>query len=142
MGKIFFGDDMRFVGVGDIGSLTVDDNLEDCMTDFRIPLSGSEELTFECEVDPILFSQLAGGVDVSSYGDAAGYTLTGKMPKCVQVRRHKKKRINKKWAKRYGYKRVYKDVQMTDVHFDPSYTIADDGEINFVETSFTGTLWV
>lgn len=30
-----------------------------------------------------------------------------KIPKVVQVRKHKKWRINKKWAKRYGYKTVY-----------------------------------
>lgn len=29
------------------------------------------------------------------------------IPKQVQVRKHKKRRINKKWAKRYGYKIEY-----------------------------------
>lgn len=28
----------------------------------------------------------------------------------IQIRRHHKKRINKKWAKRYGYRTVYKSV--------------------------------
>ena len=28
-------------------------------------------------------------------------------PKVVQVRKHKKKRINKKWLKRYGYKIIH-----------------------------------
>lgn len=31
------------------------------------------------------------------------------MPVYVQRRKHKKKRINKKWAKRYGYKTVNKE---------------------------------
>ena len=29
------------------------------------------------------------------------------VPKFVQVRTHRKKRINKKWLKRYGYKTIY-----------------------------------
>lgn len=31
--------------------------------------------------------------------------------KIVQVRKHKKRRINKKWVKRYGYKRVVVDAK-------------------------------
>lgn len=34
--------------------------------------------------------------------------LLGENPYLVQVRTHKKKRINKKWAKRYGYITKYK----------------------------------
>ena len=30
------------------------------------------------------------------------------VPKLVQVRKHKKWRINKKWAKRYGYQRNFR----------------------------------
>ena len=29
------------------------------------------------------------------------------IPKMVQTRRHKKRRVDKKWAKRYGYKTIY-----------------------------------
>ena len=29
------------------------------------------------------------------------------IPKMVQARRHKKRRVDKKWAKRYGYKTIY-----------------------------------
>lgn len=35
-------------------------------------------------------------------------TLLGENPYLTQVRTHKKKRINKKWAKRYGYATKYK----------------------------------
>lgn len=35
-------------------------------------------------------------------------TLLGENPYLTQVRTHKKKRINKKWAKRYGYVTKYK----------------------------------
>lgn len=42
------------------------------------------------------------------------------IPKTVQARTHKKKRINKKWAKRYGYKTVYeiKRAKVMDVTID------------------------
>lgn len=56
--------------------------------DFRIP----NNLTFTFEnklIDKKVFLKLAGEVN---------------SPIVIQVRKHKKKRINKKWAKRYGYK--------------------------------------
>ena len=47
------------------------------------------------------------GVDTSSMPDAYDIQYV----KIVQVRKHKKRRINKKWAKRYGYKRVVVDTK-------------------------------
>ena len=43
-----------------------------------------------------------------SYGDIFGYQIipVSYMSDTVQVRTHKKKRINKKWRKRYGFKEV------------------------------------
>ena len=55
---------------------------------FRIP----NNLTFTFEnrlIDKKAFLKLTGAVN---------------FPTVVQARKHKKKRINKKWAKRYGYK--------------------------------------
>ena len=42
------------------------------------------------------------------------------VPKLVQARTHKKKRINKKWAKRYGMKLVYekKMAKVADITID------------------------
>lgn len=37
------------------------------------------------------------------YSYMGGYKITVAKPEKRQVRTHKKKRINKKWAKRYGY---------------------------------------
>ena len=44
----------------------------------------------------------------NSYYDIFGYDLIGvsHMADIVQARTHKKKRINKKWRKRYGLKEV------------------------------------
>lgn len=42
------------------------------------------------------------------------------IPKTVQVRTHKKRRINKKFAKKYGYKTIYetKKAKVMDVTID------------------------
>lgn len=40
------------------------------------------------------------GVDLSKSQDQISFLLT----KPIQRRKHKKKRINKKWLKKYGYK--------------------------------------
>ena len=42
------------------------------------------------------------------------------IPKLVQARTHKKRRINKKWAKRYGTKVVYqkKIAKVADITLD------------------------
>ena len=42
------------------------------------------------------------------------------IPKMIQARTHKKRRINKKWAKRYGYKTVYetRKAKVMDVTID------------------------
>ena len=37
--------------------------------------------------------------------------ITNAITKTVQAKTHKKKRINKKWAKRYGYKCVTKTIK-------------------------------
>ena len=42
------------------------------------------------------------GLDLAKQPDAYDIQYT----KIVQVRRHKRKRINKKWIKRYGYKKI------------------------------------
>jgi hypothetical protein len=81
------------------------------------PISASEEVTFECDVDPKLFSNMTGA-DISSFSDATGFSLEFRSPYDVQVRRHKKKRINKKWAKRYGYKTKFRSVRMTACSFN------------------------
>lgn len=91
------------------------------VTSINCPLSASEELSFECEVNAQAFSKLMG-VDLAQRGDLTGFTVECKMPYQVQIRRHRKKRINKKWAKRYGYKTMFKTVKMTDVQFGQNET--------------------
>lgn len=83
------------------------------ITNFHNPLSASEEMRWECEIDPRLFAKMSG-VDLSRFSDVTSCTLELCSPYDVQIRRHKKKRINKKWAKRYGYKTMFRSVKMVD----------------------------
>jgi hypothetical protein len=105
------------------------ESLPDYVTSIYSPLSTSEEMSFECEVNPQLFERLTG-VDLSQHRDLTSFTIACVGAYQVQVRRHKKKRINKKWAKRYGYKTKFKTVIMTDAQFK-------QGENDF-EFEFTG----
>lgn len=47
--------------------------------------------------------------------------------KIVQARKHKKRRINKKWAKRYGYKTILVDAKGWKMH------IGTDGNVEFIK---------
>ena len=49
-------------------------------------------------------------------------------PKIVQARKHRKKRINKKWLKKYGYKQVKVCSKGWKIR-----TYADDGTWEFVK---------
>ena len=60
----------------------------------------SLSLTVKC--DNNILSKLGGKLTDK-------YNIT--LPVFVQKRKHKKKRINKKWAKRYGYKCVTKTIK-------------------------------
>ena len=87
------------------------------ITNIDCPLSASEEVSLQCDVNPKLYEKLIG-VDLGSCHDLTSFTIECKMPCQVQIRRHKKKRINKKWAKRYGYKTIFKTVRITDAKFE------------------------
>lgn len=66
--------------------------------------------------------------------------ITNMITKDVQARKHKKKRINKKWLKRYGYKAVpddtkkymiYEDIFMTKRCFERLKKQIDSGNNSF-----------
>ena len=81
-----------------------------------IPLLGTAEFHFDVEIDAAQVAKRIG-VDLSPY---QSFTVEYDAPVPVQIRKHKKKRINKKWAKRYGYTMVIKPHKLTDVTFKPS----------------------
>lgn len=78
--------------------LIIEDNYQS-FADYQI----TKSIETTCEVQHFI------GVDLSSQEDVTSITLTGKVY-CgqVQARTHKKKRINKKWLKKYGLKDLYK----------------------------------
>lgn len=51
---------------------------------------------------------------MQTYGTYMGYNLRGTngITKSIPRRTHRKRRINKKWLKRYGYKRVPDDSRV------------------------------
>lgn len=81
-----------------------------------VPLSYEAEMNYEVTINESLFKKLT----MFENPEATSYTLRCRCPYMVPKRRHKKKRINKKWAKRYGYITKFKDVKLEDVHFDNS----------------------
>lgn len=68
-------------------------------------------ITCDCNIDAGAFAKVFG-LDLSPMRD---FTVECSNPYSVQIRRHKKKRINKKWANRYGYKIMFKKVVLTDI---------------------------
>ena len=63
------------------------------------------------------------GIDMAKIPDA--YTI--QFVKFVQARKHKKRRINKKWLKRYGYKQIIVESKGWKVKTDT------DGNVEFVK---------
>lgn len=83
--------------------------------EFVIPKE--QELTFECTaINKDLLEKLC----LPNKTLPMSMTFEGKLIDKVQRRRHKKKRINKKWAKRYGYINVYKKINIKDVSVIPN----------------------
>lgn len=85
----------------------------------RCPMSVEAKASFECDVDAKILKKLTG-IDLAHGSDFTGYTILFQQPVQVQVRRHKKKRINKKWAKRYGYKTVFKSIELKEAYVEPN----------------------
>lgn len=116
MNKVYI-DGKEFITANALEKISFgDENCPDYIRSVYSPLSASAEMSLECEVNPRLFEKLTG-VDLSGHRDLTGFTVECIAPYRVQARRHKKKRINKKWAKRYGYVTKFKKIRMTDAQF-------------------------
>lgn len=86
------------------------EKIPDCVRSITPKLSASAEFTMEAEIDGDMLAKLLG------FPMAAGknFTVEYSEPILVQARRHHKKRIDKKWRKRYGYKTIFRKKQLTD----------------------------
>ena len=80
------------------------------------PLSAEAEFTMDAEINAPLFSKLTS-VDLTQLSNPNSFTVQYSAPYQEQIRRHKKKRINKKWAKRYGYRTKFKKIRISEVSF-------------------------
>lgn len=92
-------------------------------------LSADAEMSFECELGP--GSAKLFGLDLSNGSDIAATSVIFKSSYQVQIRRHKKKRINKKWNKKFGprYIMKFKACQLESVQFNqvgPELTIVGE----------------
>lgn len=85
------------------------DEVPPYVTDIYQPPSDSAEVEFECRIDGDTLARLTGATTEGMLFD-----ISYGSPRQVQVRRHKKKRVNKKWAKRYGYKTVIVEHMLTN----------------------------
>ena len=97
-------------------NLTLDmNNIPEYLPRFiNIPMSVDTEISAEMDLNIPLFEKMFG-VDLSHGRDVGSMSLVGTMPYEEQVRKHKKRRINKKWAKRYGYVTKFRKVTIEDV---------------------------
>ena len=88
-------------------------------------LPKSSEMTMEFKTDtPIDFNKFLC-IDFTQFPDAYDIQYS----KVVPVRKHKKKRINKKWLKRYGYKSVVVESKgwKINCHIDGTVEFVKDG---------------
>lgn len=76
--------------------------LKEITTDIRRTMSAGVECNLEANIDAKLLNRVLG-VDLTN-GKDGNVTVILKHPYLEQIRRHKKRRINKKWAERYGYR--------------------------------------
>lgn len=68
---------------------------------FDLNREDSFSFTSDIDINTDLFRTLCGEPDVGS----TPFVLYSE--RRIQARRHRKKRINKKWAKKYGYRQIY-----------------------------------
>ena len=98
--------------------------LPEYITGIRAPLSISAEMSFEMDLNVPEFMKLTR-IDIACGKDMTTATLICRDPYQVQRKRHKKKRINKKWAKKYGYVTKFRNYQLENVEIHQDGGILD-----------------
>ena len=111
----------------------LDGEIPEYITSIHTPLSTSAEFSCDCEVNPQLLAKMTG-IDLSrGYDLASSFAFKCSSPYQVQKRRHKKKRINKKWAKRYGYITKFAEITLQEVSL-----VNEHRRDDILELEFTG----
>lgn len=93
------------------------------ITGIRAPLSIDAEMSFEMDLNVPEFMKLIR-IDIACGKDMTA-TLICRDPYQVQRKRHKKKRINKKWAKKYGYVTKFRNYKLENVEIHQDGGILD-----------------
>lgn len=128
VGKLRFGNPY-FDEINYIPEISFEDmQIPEYISNFSIIDSASSELSYECDINLNLLNALTG-IDLA-YGVDMSYSVETRGSHQVQKRRHKKKRINKKWAKRYGYRTILDDVKIRDC----TLVTHNDCDVEFVGT--------
>ena len=94
------------------------------ITGIRAPLSIDDEMSLEMDLNVPEFMELTG-IDIARGMDMTATTLICHDPYQVQRRHHKKKRINKKWAKKYGYVTKFRNYKLENVEIHQDGGILD-----------------
>ena len=100
------------------------DELPKYITGIRAPLSIDAEMSFEMDLNVPEFMKLTR-IDIACGKDMTTATLICHDPYQVQRRHHKKKRINKKWARKYGYVTKFRNYQLENVEIHQDGGILD-----------------
>ena len=101
-------------------------NIDDVSMDITPEISGRFNNSMSCELtfdNSYVNEELLNKMTTV---DPSKYTFIISIPYAVQVRKHKKKRINKKWAKRYGYRLKFIEGKTKDATYN-----TQTGEFDF-----------
>lgn len=90
-----------------------DNDIPDYVKSFSLTKPAYAEFEVEAEINVPLLHKIAG-IDLAAPG-AQSFIAEYSEPYQEQRRKHKKKRINKKWAKRYGYVTKFRKWRIKEV---------------------------
>lgn len=115
---IFYDGNGKPIGTGirfdEIDSIPEHDDF-DYTDPIIIPTMSLSSKPFECELEATLNVPLINEL-VGQLSQPKGFNLEWDGVYHEQIRKHKKKRINKKWAKRYGYREHPCRYRMKNAH--------------------------
>lgn len=93
-----------------------DEPFPDYIRSYNLKNLVDAELEMEAEIDIPMLHRFSTTIDVASIlSGAQSMSVVYSEPYQEQRRKHKKKRINKKWAKRYGYVTKFRKWRINEV---------------------------
>lgn len=122
----------NFDHIGRTFEIDNDSMLPEYAKRFSAPMSADAEVSFKCDIDTSLFAKLIG-IDLANGQDATCASMIFQKAYQVQRKHHKKKRINKKWAKRYGYVTKFKTYRIEEVSIEQN-----EGALSFTGQKILG----